>query len=103
MPSDNTMVSHLQLLQQRDTSPTPGQFNDNYGHDPASESDLITRVLDLIRADHPDLKASTEMQLRHEIGLTLDLEETKSRRYESTISMLRKKVDELETMVFHLT
>ena len=101
--SSNTMASQPRLLQQLDTSPTPGRFNDPAALNPLGESDLTETVLELIRADHPQLKASTELQLRHEIGLTLDVSETKLRRYEATISELRKRVDELETMVFHLT
>lgn len=60
-------------------------------------------VLELIRSDNLELKVSTEMQLRHEIGLKLDVSETKLRRSKETISELRKRIDELETMVLHLT
>jgi hypothetical protein len=103
MSSSNAMVSQSQLLQQRDTSPTPGRFNDVAIPSPPAESDLTTRILELIRAEHPQLKASTEMQLRHEIGLAIDVGETKLRRNEVTISELRKRVDDLETMVYNLT
>jgi hypothetical protein len=101
--SSNAMAPQPRLLAQPDTSPTPGRFNDTAGLDLPRESDLTTTVLELIRADYPKLKASTEMQLRHEIGLALDLSETKLRRYEGTISELNKRIDELETMVLNLT
>lgn len=70
---------------------------------PSGASDLAMAVVEIVRADHPKLKVSTEMLLRHEIGLKLDVDETKLRRYEGTISELRKRVDELETMIDHLT
>ena len=78
-------LSQLQLLQSADTSPTPGRFYDRtslYGN---GESDLATAILELLRSDNLKLKASTEVQVRHEIGLALDVGETKLRRYEETI------------------
>lgn len=98
----NMLASQLMRVP-LDTSPTPVRFSDRASLNPSVESDLIATVLDLIRADNPELKASTEVQLRHEIGLILDVSETKIRRYEATICELRKRVDELETMVLHLT
>ena len=89
--------------QQRETSPTPARFNDSGILNPEEESDLAAKVLDLVRADFPNLKASTELEIRHEIGLALDMGETKLRRYEVTIRELMKRVDELETMVWNLT
>ena len=70
---------------------------------PKGDSDLTTTVLELIRSENIELKASTEMQMRHEIGLRLDVDGTKVRRYEETIRELRKRLDEMETMVLHLT
>lgn len=102
MHSGNTMASRV-TLQPLDASPTPYRFNDRASLDSREESDLSTTVLDLIRADYPKLKASTEMQIRHEINLALDVAEAKLRRHEATISELHKKVDELEEMVLHLT
>ena len=67
------------------------------------DPDLSTIVLELIRSDNPELKASTEIQLRHEIDLRLDVSETKLRRYKETITELRKRLDEMETMVLYLT
>jgi hypothetical protein len=101
--SSSVMVSEAQLMQARDTSPTPARFNHTATLNPKGESDLIATVLDLIRADNLKLKGSTEMQIRHEIGLALDLGETKLRRHEGTISELYKRIDELETMILHLT
>jgi hypothetical protein len=88
---------------QLDTSPTPGRFNDRTNLNPDGESDLTTTVLELIRSDNPKLKASTELQLRHKIGMKLDVGETKLRRSEETISALRNRLDEMETTVLHLT
>lgn len=90
MTSTNRTTSQLQLLQSADTSPTSGRFYDRtslYGN---GESDLATAILELIRSDNLKLKASTEVQVRHEIGLALDVSETKLRRYEETISELRR-------------
>jgi hypothetical protein len=64
------------------------------------DPDLTTIVLELIRSDNPE---PNEVQLRHEIDLRLDVSETKLRRYEETITELRKRLDEMETMVLHLT
>ncbi len=71
-------LSQLQLLQSADTSPTPGRFYDRtslYGN---GESDLATAILELLRSDNLKLKASTEVQVRHEIGLALDVGEATS-------------------------
>jgi hypothetical protein len=97
------MASQPRLHPQLDTSPTPGRFSDMAGLSFPREPDLTTTVLELVRADCPKLKASTEMQLRHEIGLASDLGETKLRRYEGTIAELSRRVDELETIVLNLT
>jgi hypothetical protein len=55
----------LKLL---DTSPTPGPFKEAASLGLEIESGLATTILKLIRSDNLELKASTEMQLRHEIG-----------------------------------
>ncbi len=71
MSACNDTASQPRLLQSLDTSPTPGRFNDRASLNPEGESDLTTTVLELIRSDNLELKASTEMQLRHEIGLKI--------------------------------
>jgi len=103
MSACNDTASQPRLLQSLDTSPTPGRFNDRTNLNPDGESDLTTTVLELIRSDNPKLKASTELQLRHKIGMKLDVGETKLRRSEETISALRSRLDEMETTVLHLT
>lgn len=103
MSADNMTASQPRLLQSLNMSPTPGRFNNRTGLSHHGDSDLTTIVLELIRSDNPELKASTEIQLRHEIDLRLDVSETKLRRYEETITELRKRLDEMETMVLHLT
>ena len=90
----------LQLL---DTSPTPGPFKDAASLVLEKESGLTTTVLKLIRSDNLELKASTEMQLRHEIDLELDLGAARLQRQKETISKLYKRADELEAMVLHTT
>jgi hypothetical protein len=99
----NVMASQPRCLLLRTTSLTPGRFNDRATLNAEGESDLITTVLELIRSDSLELKASTESQLRHEIGLVLDVGRTKVARYQETIAELRKKLDEVETMVLQLT
>lgn len=54
-----------------------GRFNDRTSLNPEGESDLTTTVLELIRSDNLKLKASTEVQLRHQIGMKSDVGETK--------------------------
>ena len=63
------------------------------------ESDLTTTILELIRAENRELKISTEMQIRHEIALKLDLAEAKMRRYKETISALCKRLDKFESPI----
>jgi hypothetical protein len=103
MSAGNMTASQPRLLHSLSTSPTPGQFNDKTSPNFEEESDLTTTVLELIRSDNLELKVSTELQLRHEIGLKLDVGRTKLRRYEDTITELRKRLDEVETIVLHLT
>jgi len=103
MFASNNKASQPRRLQSLDTSPTPGRFNNGKSLHPEGQSNLTTIVLESIRSDNLELKASTETQLRHKIGLKLDVDETKLRRYEETISEQRERLIELETMVVHLT
>jgi hypothetical protein len=57
--ADNIAASQPRLLQSPNTSPTPGRFNDTTSLNPDGESDLSTTVLELIRSDNLELKAST--------------------------------------------
>jgi hypothetical protein len=96
------------LAQTLGTSPTfaPPIFSPPKGMASLSlegESSLTLTVLDLIRSDNVELKPSTEIQIRHEIDLMVDIGKAKVERYEETISKLHKRVDELEGIVFHLT
>ena len=95
--------SEQRLFQLLDTSPTPGRFRDAARPGFDAESDLTTTILKLIRSDNLELKASTEIQLRHEIDLQLDLGTAKEQRHKDTITRLCTRVDELETMVLQLT
>lgn len=86
----------LQLL---DASPAPGRLRDAARPGFDAESDLTTTILKLIHSDNLELKASTEIQLLHEIDLELDLGAAKEQRHKETISRLCKRVDGLEAMV----
>ena len=101
-PASNHSFAELRRRQLRDTSPTPGRIfiGTNSIINPGDEdSDLTTRVMDLIRSDNLELKVATEMQLRHEIDLELDLSKAKMRRYENTIYTLYERLDNLEKEV----
>ena len=93
----------MELPRSSDISPTPNRVKDGAILKLQKESDLATTVLKLLRSDNLKLRAATETQLRLEIGLRLDMDATKLRRYEETISELYNKVDELETMVANLS
>lgn len=67
------------------------------------ESSLTSTVLGLIRSDNVELKPSTEIQIRHEIDLVVDIGKAKVQRYDETICKLHERVDELERMILHLT
>lgn len=67
------------------------------------ESSLTSTVLGLIRSDNVELKPSTEIQIRHEIDLVVDIGKAKVQRFDETISKLHERVDELERMILHLT
>ena len=87
------------------TIPTPSPPPKNPPHPSRAgrgERDLMTTVLRLLRDEKISLKESTELQIRHEIDLELDLTAAKVRRYEETISKLSRRLDELETMLSHL-
>lgn len=62
-------------------------------------SDLTTRVMNLLREENLDLKGSTELLIRHEIDEELDLNATKVKSRERTISRMAEKIDELETKI----
>lgn len=67
------------------------------------ESSLTSTVFDLIRSDNVELKPSTEIQIRHEIDLVVDVGKAKVQRYEETIYKLHERIDELEKLVLHFT
>jgi hypothetical protein len=68
-----------------------------------TDSSLTSTVLNLLRSDNIVLKPSTEIQIRHEIDLVVDIGKAKIQRYEETISKLHERVDELERMILILT
>ena len=73
---------------------TPCGNTNRIGFSGDQESDLATAVLELIHSENLELSVSTELQLRHKIGLTLDVGQAKLRRYEETISELRGKLND---------
>lgn len=91
MSTSNMIASQPRLLLPLEPTPTPGPFNDRTSLNPKRESDIPPAVLELVRADNPELKICTEMQIRLESGVKLDVGETKLGRYERTIEELRTK------------
>ncbi|MCJ1436343.1 hypothetical protein MMC27_005721 [Xylographa pallens] len=101
-PATSHSLVGLRRRQLRDTSPTPGRIfiaTNSITNPGEEDSDLTTRVMDLIRSDNLELKATTEMQLQHEIDLELDLSKAKMRRYENTIYTLYERLNDLEKEV----
>jgi hypothetical protein len=92
-----------QLAEILGTSPTSARSKGLASFGLELESSLASTVLELIRSDNVELKPSTEIQIRHEIDLVVDLGNTKVQRYQETISKLHERVDELEQIVLHLT
>jgi hypothetical protein len=62
-------------------------------------SNLTETVISLIHSENIELKESTEIQIRHEIDMELDLNEAKALRNKKTISKLSTRIDELVDMV----
>lgn len=85
------------------TSPTPSPSKDVPNPARGRMEDLTTKVMELLREEKLKLKMSTELLLRHEIDLQLELNATKVRQYEETISKLSQRIDELENIVELLT
>ncbi|MCJ1380565.1 hypothetical protein MMC17_003673 [Xylographa soralifera] len=96
-------LAEARLRQLRDTSPTPRRFIATESTILGEDADLTAKVVNLIHADNLELRASTEMQLRHEIDLELDLSKATLRRYENTIYTLYKRVDDLEKEIVSST
>ena len=100
--SNSRSAAELWRRHERDTSPTPARRRaatsaTQVGDEIADEDDDLTnRVVALVRADNPELKVATEMQLRHEIDLELDLSAAVVSRYERTIAALYRRLEALE-------
>ena len=104
-----TSIEQPAPVQAEITIPTPSAPSKNPPHPHHSlaargegEGDLTTTVLRLLRDEKISLKESTELQIRHEIDLELDLTAAKVKRYEETIARMSTRLDELETMLSHL-
>ncbi|KAK0124551.1 hypothetical protein ONS95_009499 [Cadophora gregata] len=92
----------------REASPTPIQLDAAINLGDAREpsegkTDLLRSILALIKADYPDLKASTEIMIEHEIEQEVRRTRAEAKGYRKTIARLRQTVDDLETTVSHLT
>jgi hypothetical protein len=90
-------------IQAENKSPTPGRSKDAPYPDRGGMTDLTTNVLKLLRDEKFNLKESTELQIRHEIDLELDLNVAKVKRYKDTVSKLTKRLGVLEAMLLRLT
>jgi hypothetical protein len=60
---------------------------------------LATVIIALVLADGVNLKVSTEIQIRHEIGLRVDVYESRIKRYEECVSELRERLVDLEEVL----
>jgi hypothetical protein len=61
-----------------------------------AKSDLFATVVKILREDGVELKSGTEIMLRHEITMELEVLATKLRVYEEMISELGRRIGELE-------
>jgi hypothetical protein len=83
-------------------APTVAQERELIPEQSLDSSSLATKVIRLVREENVDLKESTELQIRHEIDVEMDMNAARMKRYEVTVSKLKKKVDELESSLGHL-
>lgn len=85
------------------TSPTPARFNNPIIPRDEKKSDLASTVIKLLRSENVELKESTEMQLRDEIEVGVAVMEMKLKKYQETLKMIYRRLDELENTVLLLT
>jgi hypothetical protein len=64
--------------------------------------DLSSAVFRLLRSEGVELSSSIEIMIRHEIDTEMELNGVKIRGYKDTISSLKRKLDEMESIVQHL-
>lgn len=74
------------------STPTPKRVFDHVG---VPDQPLLTEILDLLKSANIEIKASTELQLRHSVNMRMATYETKVRTCEATIDELRAKLVEL--------
>jgi hypothetical protein len=77
-------------------SPTPARPSERVRYQPTAPTDLASVILELVRAEYPGLRVTTEIQIRHEVGMAMGAEATRLQQSKETIAELRKRVDELE-------
>ncbi|KAJ5110119.1 GRF zinc finger domain-containing protein [Penicillium argentinense] len=76
------------------TSPTPKRHFDQAE---VLDEPLLTEILELLASANIEIKASTELQLRHLVNMKVATYETKLRTCETTINDLRSKMVEMES------
>jgi hypothetical protein len=99
----NNIICRSQLLESPAVSLILNRFNNRANLNREGRTDLTIIILKLIQSEKIKLQTFIQMQLYHEIDLKVDINQTKLRKYETTISKLRKKFDKLETMILYLT
>lgn len=82
-----------QTLEQADATSSSDNFCEQRS---SGTEDLTEIIMTLARSDNVELRASTEMQIRHEIESRTEVLETRLRVSELTISRLRAKLAESE-------
>jgi hypothetical protein len=85
-----------------DASPTPSRFNDA-GFGFTEHDDMTTRVIKLLRSNNIELKASTEVQLRHMISSEVGAYEIKLQKSGEAILELGRRLNELESACAQFT
>lgn len=94
-PNSKDGISRPTFLRSLEMSPTPHRSYD-MEFAPDDDIDLSTTILELLRSNNVVIRASTEVLLRHTVGLAIGAYESKLRISGQTIFDLCKKVDSLE-------
>ncbi|KAH7360796.1 hypothetical protein BKA65DRAFT_493977, partial [Rhexocercosporidium sp. MPI-PUGE-AT-0058] len=98
-------IHEARHLQAREASPTQVQLDAAIVLGGAEleqsqgKTDLLKIILELVKADYPKLKGSTEIMIQHEIEQEARRTQAEVKGYRKTISRLRDKVDGLETTI----
>lgn len=93
-PNSNGDTSRETFLRSLDMSPTPRRFNSAEGT--ADDDVLSTSVLEVLRSNNVDIRASVEVLLRHTINSTIEVYVSKLQTSQQTISELCNRLNGLE-------